>query len=90
MPIFRSSREKRLWLYAIIVLVAIISTLALGRPFQKMLRDQNVQAVFFLIGMLLTGLTIVMHGLKVQPGKTEIAIWVGTTITPMFCRIARR
>ena len=42
-----------------------------------MLRDQNIQAVFFLLGMILIGATIIIHGLKVQPSKTEIAIWVG-------------
>ena len=77
MPIFISSREKRLWIYALIVFVAILSNLALGRPLQEMLRDQNVQAVFFLAGMILTGATIIMHGLKVKPSKTEIAIWFG-------------
>jgi len=75
MPIFTSSHEKRLWQYALIVLAAILSTLALGRPLQEMLRDQNVQAVFFLLGMILTGATIIVHGLKVRPSKTEIAIW---------------
>ena len=77
MPAFRSNKEKRLWLCALIVLTAIFSTLALGRPLQEMLRDQNTQAVFFLLGMLLTGATIILHGLKTRPGKKEIAIWVG-------------
>lgn len=77
MPIFKSSREKRLWLYASLVLVAIFSTLALGRPLQEMLRDQNVQAVFFLLGMILTAAAILVHGLRVRPSKTELAIWLG-------------
>lgn len=59
------------------VLVAILSTLALGRPLQEMLRDQNIQAIFFLLGMILTGATIIVHGLKVRPNKTEMAIWIG-------------
>ena len=77
MPLFTSSREKRYWLYALIVLIAILSTLAIGRPLQEMLRDQNVQVVFFLTGMVLTGATIIVHGLKVQPSKTELVIWIG-------------
>ena len=77
MSIFTSSREKRLWLYALIVLVAILSTLVLGRPLQEMLKDQNIQFVFFLLGMILTGTTILLHGLKVRPGNTEMAIWFG-------------
>lgn len=77
MPLFTSPREKRLWLYAFLVMFAIFSILAFGRPFQEMLRDQNIQAVFFLSGMILTGATIIVHGLKVKPSKTEIAIWFG-------------
>lgn len=77
MPLFTSPQEKRLWLYSLIVIFAIFSILALGRPLQEMLRDQNIQAIFFTMGMLLTGATIMVQGLKVQPSKTEIVIWLG-------------
>ncbi|NND31836.1 MAG: VanZ family protein, partial [Saprospiraceae bacterium] len=73
MSVFRTRKEKQLWFYVIVILVAIFSVLAIGRPLQEMLRDQNTQAGFFLIGMLLTGATIVVHGLKVRPAKVE---WV--------------
>lgn len=89
MPLFQSSQEKRYWLFAALVLIAIFSTLTFGRPFQKMLSDQNVQAAIFLTGMFLTGIVIVMHGLKVQPSKTEIVIWVGlaTVYLMLFLRL---
>ena len=77
MSFFTSSREKRLWLYVLIIVVAIYSTLFFGRPLQEMLRDQNIQAVFFLIGMILTGATITVQGLGVRPAKTELVIWTG-------------
>ncbi|NND34497.1 MAG: VanZ family protein [Saprospiraceae bacterium] len=77
MSVFRTHKEKQLWFYVIIILVGIFSVLAIGRPLQEMLRDQNTQAVFFLIGMLLTAATIVIHGLKVRPGKVEWVIWLG-------------
>lgn len=77
MSFFKSTREKRLWFYAFLVLMAILSTLAIGRPLQEMLRDQNVQAVFFLIGMILTGVTIFMHSKKVQADKMELVVWFG-------------
>jgi len=76
-PLFTACREKRLWHYAFIVLIAIFSTLAFGRPLQEMLGDQDMQAVFFMMGMILTGATIIGHGLKVQPSKTEMVIWIG-------------
>lgn len=77
MPLFKSSQEKRYWLFAALVLIAILSTLTLGRPLQKLLLDQNTQAGIFMLGMFLTGVVIVMHGLKFQPSKTEMVIWIG-------------
>ena len=79
MSFFKSSREKRLWLYVVMVIIAILSTLAFGRPLQEMLKDQNMQAVIFLTGMILTGTTMIVHGLKVQPDKIELTIWLGLT-----------
>lgn len=75
--IFTSGREQKLWILVFMVLVTIFSTLAIGSPLQEMLRNQNVQAIFFALGMILTGTTIIIHGLKVRPSKTEIAIWSG-------------
>ncbi len=77
MALFKSPREKRLWIYALIVLVTIFSTLVMGRPLQKILANQNIQAFIFLIGMSLVGVTIFSHGLKIQPSKTELTIWLG-------------
>ena len=77
MPLFTSSREKRLWLYAGLVLVVIISTLVFGRPLLGILGNQDIQAVIFLLGMVLVGATIIVHGLKTRPSKTEIVIWIG-------------
>lgn len=77
MPLFKSSQEKRYWLFATLVLIAILSTLTLGRPLQLLLLDQNIQAGIFMLGFFLTGVVIVLHGLKVQPSKTELVIWIG-------------
>ena len=77
MSLFTSSREKRLWLYALIVWVAILSTLAFGRQLQHIVMAQNTQAVFFWVGLILIGVTIIVHGLKVRPSKTEWTIWFG-------------
>lgn len=57
----------------------------MGRPLQHMLRDQDVQAVFFLSGMLLVGGAILVHGLRLRPGKYELAIWIGmAAVVVMF------
>ncbi|MCL6267665.1 VanZ family protein [Flagellimonas myxillae] len=77
MSIFTSSREKRLWLYAFAVLAAIFATLFVGRPLANQLRDQNVQAIFFLLGMLLVGSVLVVYGLRTRPGKIELTVLLG-------------
>lgn len=77
MPLFTSKREKRLWLYAATTVMAILSTLVLGRPLLGLLGNQNIQAVFFLLGMLLVGATIIGYGLHLRIRKTEAAIWLG-------------
>ena len=75
--LFNTPRENRYWIYALLTIIAIFATLFMGRPLQQMLRDQNVQAGFFLTGMLLTALAILFHGLKVRPTKHEFAVWFG-------------
>jgi len=77
MSLFTSAREKHLWLYAAIVLVAIISTLVFGQPLVEVFASQDVRAAIFLRVMLLIGITILIHGLKASPSRAEITIWIG-------------
>ncbi len=74
---FTSSREKRLWLWTSLVIVTIFLSLFIGQPLARQLRDQNIQAVFFLLGMMLVGTTILVQGIRVKPGKVEITILIG-------------
>lgn len=75
--LFTSRREKRLWLWALAVLVAIFSTLFVGRPLLNVLGEQNIQAGIFLLGMLLVGVVILIHGLRSRPGKVEMVTLLG-------------
>ena len=77
MPLFTSSREKQLWSWSFVVFAAIFSTLFIGQPLARILANQNIQAVFFVLGMVLVGATIVVHGIKTKPSKLEIAILLG-------------
>lgn len=77
MPLFTSAREKRLWLYALIVLLTIISTLIIGQPLVKLFTSQDVRAAIFLLVMAIIGTTILIHGLKTQPSRAEVTIWLG-------------
>ena len=49
----------------------------MGRPLANQLRDQNVQAVFFLSGMILVAITIFLHGIKNKASKLELSIIIG-------------
>ncbi len=77
MPLFTSAREKRLWLYVLIVLIAIITTLVFKFPFVFINHNQSFAVVIFWLSFILIGTTVLIHGLRKQPTKTEIAIWSG-------------
>ncbi|GAB3656327.1 hypothetical protein GCM10028791_28090 [Echinicola sediminis] len=85
MPPFTSTREKRLWLWALLVFAAIYATLFMGQPLARQLRDQNVQAVFFVLGMLLVGAAIIFHGIRTKAKKLEWVLLIGiTALVVMF------
>lgn len=77
MALFTSSKEKRLWMYVGLVVIAIFSTLTFSKPLQKLVVDQNIQAVFFVVAMLLIGIAIIIYGLKVQASTMELTTWFG-------------
>jgi VanZ family protein len=77
MPLFTSAREKRLWLYALIVLLTIISTLIFGQPLVRLFANQDVRAAIFLLVIAIIGTTILIHGLKTRPSRAEVTIWLG-------------
>ncbi len=77
MPLFTSSREKHLWLWAFAVFAAIFSTLFIGEPLAKLFSDQDIRAAVFLFVMALIGIAIILHGLRTKPGKIEITIRLG-------------
>lgn len=76
-PRFTSAYEKRLWLCAMAVFAAIYATLFVGTPLANRLIDQDVQAVFFVSGMLLVAASVIFHGLRTKPGKLELSILIG-------------
>lgn len=79
MTLFTSPREKRLWIYTLIVLIAIISTLVFKFPFVAINHNQNIAVSIFWISFILIGVTSLVHGLRTQPNNIEIAIWSGIT-----------
>lgn len=77
MSFFTSSREKRLWLYTLLVVLPIVLTLVFSGKLAGLLANEQVQVGVFMICMILIGSAIIIHALHTQPSKTELAIWVG-------------
>ena len=63
-PDFSSSRERRLWVWAVVVAVAIYSTADLARMLADALRQSGLLELtsdMFNVGMLLVGAMILVH-----------------------------
>jgi len=78
-PLFTSSRERRLWLWALIVVVAIYSTLGLAGALAEVLGEHPLLPAVFFFLMLLTVAAIVGSGLKRRPGRRDVWIALGVT-----------
>ena len=79
MSLFSSDRERRLWLWTIVVIVAIYSTLGLAGTLAEALRERNLLEGSFVLGLLLVGAAVAGSGLKRRPGRREIWVFLGVT-----------
>ncbi len=77
MAFFSSDRERRLWVWTAVVVIAIFSTLGLAATLAGVLREEGLLAAAFALGALLVLATVVTQGLKVRPGRVEIGVALG-------------
>ncbi len=80
MPDFSSDRERRLWIWALAVVVAIYSTADLARTLADALRESGLleaTASMFSAGMLLIGAMIVVQGLRERSRGVEVGFALG-------------
>lgn len=77
MTLFTSARERKFWRWALLVTTAIYASLFLGNPLAHLVEDQNIAAIFFLLGMAVVGGAILFHSLETRPGKIELAVAFG-------------
>lgn len=77
LPFFSSDRERRLWIWALVVIVAIYATLGLARTLFEVLGDEELYGAAFVIGFLMIWAAILTAGLRVRPGGFEIAVALG-------------
>lgn len=77
MGFFTSVREKKMWFYAFLTFATIMLTLVLGQPLINLFENQDVQAIIFVMAMLLVLVTIITHGLKPQTKGKELFLLIG-------------
>ena len=82
MSIFSSKRERRLWFWVLIVIVAIYSTLGIAGKLTATLRERNLLNVTFALGFILIIVSIILSGLRKQSRQHEI--WIGLGITAVY------
>lgn len=77
---FSSDRERRLWLWTLVVLVAIYSTLSPAQELALALRERNLLGVTTSAVLLLVGVVIAVHWAKTRPGRAEIGAAIGVLV----------
>lgn len=88
--LFTSRRERSLWLWTMVVVAAIYSTLGVARPLAGVLRELGLLEAIFMTGMLLIGAAVLTQGLKTRPCGAEICVALGVAAVYLllFARIA--
>jgi hypothetical protein len=74
---FTSKRERRLWLWAMAVMVAIYSTLGLARTLAGALRNEGLLGASFLLGLVLLVAAVVTQGLRMRLRGAELGVALG-------------
>ncbi len=77
MSLFKSQREKRLWIWALVVLAAIYSTLLLSGILTKIFYSQNFSAFIFLLVIALIAMSLITKEIRIPKVNKEIWIWLG-------------
>ena len=74
MSLFTSDRERRLWLWTLVVMVAIYSTLGPARTLADALRERNLLVVSFMLVLFLVVVVIIALWVKTRPDWREIGV----------------
>ena len=81
MSIFSSRRERRLWLWTLVVVGVLYSTLGVTPMVAASPLFRNLNAALFLLGMILVGATIIVRGLKIRLTGLNLSILLGVVAT---------
>lgn len=88
MFLYTSNRERRLWLSALAVTVAIWSTLGLAGTLAEKLRERSLLDLAFAVGFLFTIAAVVAGALQRVPKGREI--WIGLGVATAYGMVVVR
>jgi len=77
MSFFTSKRERQLWLWALLVTIAIYSTAWVALPVSGFLQERGWLEGVFLLGTFLVLASIITQRIKVFAGWGELGVWLG-------------
>lgn len=78
MTLFASSREKRLWLWTLLVVATIYLTLGVAGAVAGILGESGLLAAApFVLGVVLVGAAVVTLRVRPRPGWAELGVWLG-------------
>jgi hypothetical protein len=80
MPLFTSPRERRLWLWTMVVLVAIYSTLGPARALVDVLRERNMLRVSFALAVGLIVIAVAARLVRRRSGWDQIGVASGVAL----------
>lgn len=72
--LFSSVRERRLWLWLLVVMAGIYSTLGLTQTLAGILRNRELLDATFGLAMLIIGVAIVTVAVRARPSGIEIGV----------------
>ena len=89
MNLFTSDRERRLWIWTMVVLAAIYASLGFTAPLVRALRERNLLHIAFAALVLLLVVVFAVQWIRKRPSWSEvgIAIGVGLAYWMAFIRI---
>jgi len=77
MAIITSNRERQLWIWTLVIVVAIYSTLGLQGKMAALLRDLDLLVSIYIFLLIIMVLAIISSGLKRRIGRFEIWVILG-------------
>ena len=77
MNTFTSNKERQLWILVGVVLMAIALTLFLSGRIINFLGNQDIQAMIFVFGMILTAMALIFNAFRSKASVRQLAVWIG-------------